>query len=118
MQTKLQEFRKAAGFKSAKAFAEHLGMNPRTYTNYEQGRSGMDIELLWSFADFFGCTVDELIGRSVPTPSMADPIQRAIADAYEQMNEQGRSRLAEHAEMMAKSGMFAKSEDHRVSKIA
>lgn len=118
MKTKLQEIRKAAGFKSAKAFAEHIGMSVGTYTNYEQGKNGMDVEVLWQFADALNCTVDELIGREVPKPNASDPIQKAIMDAYERMNLDGRQTLAVQAEALARSGMFAKSEDHRVSKTA
>lgn len=35
MRTNLQLIRKEAGFKSAKAFAEHMGMSPNTYTAFE-----------------------------------------------------------------------------------
>lgn len=108
MRTNLQKMRKAAGFKSARLFAEHIGMSVSTYTNYEQGRVSMDVELLWRFADAMNCTVDEILGREAPYRDMEDPVHRAIADAYEDMNEHGRKRLAEQAEMMAKSGMFSK----------
>ena len=118
MKTRLQELRKAAGFKSAAVFADHIGMNPRTYTNYEQGNRSMDVEVLWQLADALNCTVDELIGREVPKPNASDPIQKAIMDAYERMNLDGRQTLAVQAEALARSGMFAKSEDHRVSKTA
>lgn len=118
MKTKLQEIRKAAGFKSAAMFAEHIGMNHRTYTNYEQGARSMDVETLWRFADALDCSVDELIGREAPKPNEADPVQKAIMDAYKSMNEHGRKRLAEEAEMMARSGMFDKSEDNPLSQIA
>lgn len=118
MKTKLQEIRKSAGFKSARAFAEHIGMSVGTYTNYEQGKNGMDAEILWQFADALDCTVDELIGRETPKPNADDPVQKAIMDAYKSMNEHGRKRLAEEAMMMANSGMFDKSEDHKVSRTA
>lgn len=118
MKTRLQEFRKAAGYKSAAAFADHIGMNPRTYTNYEQGKRGMDVEVIWRFADAFNCSIDELLGREAPKPKEDDPIQRSIIEAYAKMNEHGRKRLMEEALMMVNSGMFAKSEDHRVSKTA
>ena len=111
MKTNLQDFRKAAGFKSARAFAEHIGMSVGTYTNYEQGTRSMDVEVLWMFADFFNCSVDDLIGRKSPAPDMSDPVHKAIADAYENMNAHGRTRLAEEAAMMAESGRFAKSEN-------
>ena len=37
----LQKMRKAAGWKSARAFAEHIGMPVDTYTQYEQGKRTM-----------------------------------------------------------------------------
>lgn len=106
MKTRLQELRKAAGFKSAKAFAEHIGMNVNTYTNYEQNRCGLNVELLCMLADELNCTTDELIGRTVPKPDMDDPIQYRINEAYKSMNAHGRKRLYEEAEIMASSGMF------------
>ena len=41
----LQKMRKAAGWKSARAFAEHIGMPVDTYTQYEQGKRTMNIEV-------------------------------------------------------------------------
>ena len=63
MKTNLQALRKAAGFKSAKAFAHHIGMNVNTYTDYEQGRRMFALDQAWEFADALGCTLDELAGR-------------------------------------------------------
>ena len=47
----LQKMRKAAGWKSARAFAEHIGMPVDTYTQYEQGKRTMNIEVAWDMAD-------------------------------------------------------------------
>lgn len=118
MKTQLQAMRKRAGFKSAKAFAEHVGISVSTYTKYEQGMSELSLERAWEFADALDCTLDELAGRKVPNKINEDVRMESIADSYESMNETGRARLAEQAEMMANSGMFAKSEDNKVSKSA
>lgn len=64
MKTKLQERRKAAGYRSAKEFAEKMGMSIGTYTDYEQGRRKFTLEKAWEFADVLGCTLDELAGRN------------------------------------------------------
>lgn len=69
MKTRLQEVRKKAGFKSARAFAEHIGMPVATYTDYEQGRRSFTLEKALEFADALGCSLDELAGREV-TPEM------------------------------------------------
>ena len=118
MKTQLQAMRKRAGFKSAKAFAEHVGMSVSTYTKYEQGMSEMSLERAWEFADALDCTLDELAGRKAPNRASGDARMGSIADNYESMNETGRARLAEQAEMMAGSGMFAKSEDNQVQRTA
>ncbi len=83
MKTQLQRIRKDRGFKSAKAFAEHIGMSKDTYTNYEQGARPITLELAWEFADVLGCTLDELAGRDFKADSYADPRQ-AVMKNYEQ----------------------------------
>lgn len=67
----LQGARKAAGFKSARAFAEHMGIPASAYTEYEQGRNGFSYEQAWEFADALGCTLDEVGGREFPGESLS-----------------------------------------------
>lgn len=57
--TKLQACRKAAGWKSARAFAEHIGMSVGTYTAYEQGKREMSLSVACLFADALGCSLDD-----------------------------------------------------------
>lgn len=91
MKTRLQELRKAAGFKSAKAFAVKYGINPGTYTNYEQGVTGLSLEKAWEFADIFDCSLDELAGRDRPKRDYADPQQAQLNAMYERLEESGKS---------------------------
>lgn len=63
MKTKLQEYRIQAGYKSACKFAECFGINKNTYTSYEQGVCKLPIDKAVEFADFFQCSLDELVGR-------------------------------------------------------
>ena len=97
MRFRLQEYRIKAGFKSAKAFAEHMGINPYTYTNYEQGVSNLTLAQAWAFADELGCTIDELAGREVP--DQAPVIQQftnnelRIINAYRAASPQGRAAI-------------------------
>lgn len=119
MKTQLQAMRKQAGYKSAKAFADYIGMPVGTYTDYEQGRRMFTLERAWAFADALDCTLDELAGRNPPGKSNGcDPTLKRIAENYESMNSTGRDRLAEQAEMMASSEMFAKSEDNQIQRTA
>lgn len=101
VRTQLQKVRKKAGFKSAKAFAEHMGLNPNTYTDYEQGRIDFTLEKAWEFADALNCTLDELAGRESPPARIDDPLKRQVVDAYDSMTQAGRESLAGVAKGLA-----------------
>ncbi len=103
MKTQLQRIRKEKGFKSAKAFADSIGMNPHTYTDYEQGRRMFSLETAWEFADALECTLDELAGREWPRAAFADPGQEALNAYFESMNSAGRGALVESARLMSGS---------------
>lgn len=64
MKTKLQGMRKHAGFKSARVFAEYVGINPCTYTDYEQGKVTMSLSRACEIADALDCSLDELADRA------------------------------------------------------
>lgn len=98
----LQAARKAAGFKSAKAFAEHIGHSPSAYTEYEQGRRMFSYEQAWEFADALGCTLDALGGRKPPERAYNDPGQAALNASYENMNKNGKETLTAVARSMEK----------------
>ena len=88
----LQMARKKAGFKSARAYAEHRDINPYTYTNYEQGNRPLTDDLLWQFADDFNCSIDELVGRRWPPEgaSAPEPGEASLVSAYRDLSEEGR----------------------------
>lgn len=67
MNTNLQKLRKQAGWKSAHAFADHMGISRSTYTHYEQGNIVMPLDKACAFADEFDVSLDELLGRTPPT---------------------------------------------------
>lgn len=62
----LQECRRRAGWKSGRAFAEAVGVNPSTYGQYESGYIELSLAKASMFADLLGCTIDELAGRVSP----------------------------------------------------
>lgn len=100
----LQMARKAAGFKSARAFADHLGISKDTYTGYEQGRIAFSVEQAWNFAETLGCDIDKLVGFEVSEQrTFDDPNQAALNAYYESMNDEGRERLVGIAELAADS---------------
>lgn len=109
MKTRLQYFRKRAGYRSAKAFAEHLGMSARTYTNYEQGATKLTLAAAWVFADELGCTLDELAGRdfSHDQSETLTENEMRIVQAYRAATPQGRAAI--EAVAQSQEGMEGKS---------
>lgn len=103
MKTQLQNIRKARGFRSARDFANHIGIKPSTYTDYEQGRRVFSLEKAWEFADVLDCTLDELAGRDFPRPAFTDKDQEALNGYYESMNKEGRGALVDAARLMSGS---------------
>ena len=105
MRYKIQEMRKRAGFKSARAYAEFKGISINTYINYEQGATNITLEKAWEFADDFNCTLDELAGRKPPNSGgdkrFEDPSQEKLNEYYESMNDSARGTLIDAARMMS-----------------
>lgn len=64
----LQTLRRAAGFRTAKEFADHVGINEYTYARYERQPEtpGTRIPMgpAWIIADALGCSIDLVVGRS------------------------------------------------------
>ena len=63
----LQRLRREAGYRSAKEFAEALGIPGSTYARYERAGDGADcgipLPAAWQIADKLGCSIDLVIGR-------------------------------------------------------
>ena len=83
--------RKEAGYRSAKEFAEKMGMSVGTYTDYEQGRRKFTLEKAWEFADVLGCTLDDLAGRDFPQSGEAslDLVRAKLQSAFDELNATG-----------------------------
>ena len=63
----LQRLRRQAGYRSAKEFAEALGIPGSTYARYERAGDGagcgIPLPAAWQIADKLGCSIDLVIGR-------------------------------------------------------
>ena len=104
METQLQALRKKAGYRSAKAFADKIGMNPYTYTNYEQGKANFTLAQAWEFADVLECSLDELAGRRWPPEDLAsiDPRRRAMIESYDALTDDGKTLASEMVASVAR----------------
>ena len=59
---RIRELRKSYGVK-AEQLADILGVKRRALTNYETGRREPNVNQLIALADYFGVTLDYLVGR-------------------------------------------------------
>ena len=44
--------------------AEKLNIRQNTYSQYENGKRQMPLELLWKLADYYNTSIDYLVGRT------------------------------------------------------
>ena len=90
----LINLRKNAGYSSQEEFAKSFGISKSTYSNYECGANEPSIETLIKLADFFGCSVDYLLGHETKNILHLDSLteqQRRVFDLmlkldYDQTN--------------------------------
>jgi len=102
MKTNLQSLRKAAGYNSARAFAEAVGISVNTYTGYEQDRIKLTLEKAWQLADFLSCTLDELAGRPFDDErTFADPRQAELNKCWDECEEGDRTAILRVAKSFA-----------------
>ena len=60
---RMKSLRKSRGLKQEEA-AELSGISYMSYRRYETGEREPTVSFLWKIADFYGVSVDYLIGRS------------------------------------------------------
>ena len=49
---------------SQRRIAAYLGIRQNTYSDYENGKINVPIDMLIKLADFYGVSLDYLVGRS------------------------------------------------------
>lgn len=76
----LQRMRREAGYRSAKDFAESVGIPMSTYARYERAgdgpECGIPLPSAWAIADALGCSIDLVVGREdIDSVAVAGSIQ-------------------------------------------
>ena len=66
-------------------FAETIGLKTNTYQAYERGAAEPKIETLCKIADYYGVSVDYLLGRSSAAPAYS-PELRELIDTAKQLS--------------------------------
>ena len=108
--TNLQAMRRRAGFKSAREFAEYIGVPKDTYTKYEQGSAKMTLLQAWEFADKLHCSLDELAGRDwSPHNAELSHDERHLVDTYRDTDARGKRTIMRTAE--GEAGVEGQSEN-------
>ena len=89
---RLKEIREAKGI-SQKQAALGLNLSPTVYNRYENGSREPSNALLPVFADFFGVTVDELLGRTVETTAPQTVEARIISGGVDKLPKEQREQI-------------------------
>lgn len=112
---RLVQARERVGY-NRKDFADFLKMPYRTITNYENGSREPGSDYLAKVADICGCTTDWLLGLSDDangtsnlSPGHGDPVFETLRGNYQELNEEGRERLADYSDDLVRSGKYIKN---------
>ena len=99
MKTKLLELRKSKNLLQREVSVA-CGLTTAAYGSYEKGDREPTLETLCKLADFFGVTVDELLGR---TPQLFDDARvpkTEVQDLFDQLNSGEQARVIGYMENM------------------
>lgn len=88
-----------------------LGMSGGNHTSWKSGNIPK-ADTLCKIADYFGVSVDYLLGRTdakALASDTPDPLLAVILERYEALNPEGREKLADLADDLAASGKYIKT---------
>lgn len=96
----LQALREAAGYRSGRRLAAELGVAPATYTRWERDPDQMPLHAAWDLADFFGVSIDAVVGRAeADAGALAGPVQQA----YDALDEESRARVDDYIDILERA---------------
>ena len=88
--------------------AQELCVSPAAVSKWERDQAIPDIDMLWTLADFFDCTIDELVGRNTTL------LERVgIYDSEKQKCAEIADELMKCAEISRQKGLLAMEEELR-----
>lgn len=86
---KLKDIRMSRSL-TQKTVADAIGCSAVVYSRYETGEREPSIDTLVHLANFFGVSLDFLIGREDVSPSVLSPYERELISAARQADERAR----------------------------
>lgn len=116
---KLRELRKAFG-KTQADIAEVINVARGSYANIEAGKREADYQTLLTLAEYFGVSVDYILGREKekPAPDERDGLtetERRLLDFFAVLNAEGREKLLDYADDLACSGKYIKTDKTKMA---
>lgn len=101
--------------------ANYLGITRSAYTNIENGKRGLDSEMLSKLADLLEVSTDYLLGRSSvshPNQGKLSKDERNLILIYRSLNQTARSMIYDHAVAIAGNPAMTKDESLNSSIIS
>ena len=116
---RLKEIRKQFG-KTQDDIAKVIGMNRASYSNIESGKRETDYQTLLTLADYFGVSVDYILGREQERPAHLEgdgltDDQRRLLDLFDALNAEGREKLLDYADDLVSSGKYIKTDKAKMA---
>ncbi len=109
----LQRLRRQAGYRSAKDFAEALGIPGSTYARYERAGDGagcgIPLPAAWQIADALGCSIDLVVGRE----DIDAPEPEGIQPRYDALSPEGRALVDSYLSYVELGERAARSQGRR-----
>lgn len=124
METKdiLKALRKARGYGRMQEFCEAADINFGTYQNYESGKRVPTADALIKLADFYGVSVDYILGRTeIPSIDKVgnefnmSALEKEILDGYVNLPPNLRGDLMDFLQKAVQKVMKESSEEHTVT---
>lgn len=89
----IQELRREKGYRSAREFADSLGISPSSMSRYDNQPETIPTKVAWAMADRLDCSIDEVVGRMPVTSGKSelqefyDSLHRWNKDLFDEFRE-------------------------------
>lgn len=118
MAKSIKDLRQEKGYRSAREFADALGIAASSMSRYDRDPESIPMKHAWAMADLLECSIDEIVGRK-PVTSGANELQ----DFYDGLSREGRALFDEFREFVAMREERAKkraqdAEDQKYERLA
>lgn len=105
----IQDLRREKGYRSAREFADALGISPSSMSRYDNQPDTIPVKVAWAMADRLDCSIDEVVGRMPVTSGKSelqefyDGLHRWNKDLFDEFREfiEARERRASSLERSA-----------------